>query len=330
MSSVSKSSSASAKTTPSKSTSVKGGPSPSKDGPSGKKRSGKTSASSAVSKKGAVGRTPFTNAGVTKGGDVPKGRNADKLARRAADRVQTRIEARTGSRKDMNTAAGKAKVATYVAPNGKTYVGINESGAREAGLKRARMHPDTQKRLDRVPGYRRSCFHGGCAEVDAENRARWDGQKMKGGEMRAADVGGKKASGEPQPRHGRHAPACETCDSTSKQGDVRTREGSRGELDPKKRFGPDGKPTYKTAGRALKTAGKAAARFVPGANVAMAAADARAAALALADPTASTFGKATAVATAAGSLLAATNIPIVSQVGGAIATASDFVGMFFG
>ncbi|MFP2925266.1 hypothetical protein ACLESO_08615 [Pyxidicoccus sp. 3LG] len=79
----------------------------------------------------------------------------------------------------------------------------------------------------------------------------------------------------------------------------------------------------------LKTAkvlGKAGGRFVPGVNVAIAAADAAAFASTLRDPKASVGKKVTAGITAAGSALAATNIPIVSQVGGAVSTVSSIVG----
>lgn len=72
-----------------------------------------------------------------------------------------------------------------------------------------------------------------------------------------------------------------------------------------------------------KTTAKAAARFVPGANVAMAAADAHHAYKTLKDPKASAWQKGTAVVTAIGSAAAATNIPIVSQVGAAVATVAS-------
>ncbi|WP_338863331.1 hypothetical protein [Myxococcus stipitatus] len=74
---------------------------------------------------------------------------------------------------------------------------------------------------------------------------------------------------------------------------------------------------------------KTAGRFVPGANVAIAAFDAAKAYSTWKDPKASTGQKTTAIITAAGSALAATNIPIVSQAGAAVSTVSDFVGSFF-
>lgn len=80
---------------------------------------------------------------------------------------------------------------------------------------------------------------------------------------------------------------------------------------------------------ALKTAAKAGARFVPGLNVAIAAADTAVAAATLADPKASTGKKVTSCITAVGSIVAATNIPIVSQVGAAVSAVSSFIGSFF-
>jgi hypothetical protein len=81
---------------------------------------------------------------------------------------------------------------------------------------------------------------------------------------------------------------------------------------------------------AAKTAAKAAGRFVPGANIAIAAADAANAYATLKDKNASTTKKVTSVITAVGSAAAATNIPVVSQVGAAVSTVSSFVGGLFG
>ncbi len=78
--------------------------------------------------------------------------------------------------------------------------------------------------------------------------------------------------------------------------------------------------------KAAKIAGKAGGRFVPGVNVAIATADTAAFVSTLNDKNASVGKKVTAGITAAGSVLAATNIPIVSQVGGAVSTASSIVG----
>ena len=95
-----------------------------------------------------------------------------------------------------------------------------------------------------------------------------------------------------------------------------------------------GEAAAKAAGKAvargaLKSGAKAAGRFVPGLNVAIAGLDTATAAATLADPKASTGKKVTSVITAAGSIVAATNIPVVSQVGAAVSTVSSFIGSFF-
>lgn len=87
--------------------------------------------------------------------------------------------------------------------------------------------------------------------------------------------------------------------------------------------------TKAVAKTGLKTAAKAAGRFVPGANIAIAALDTATAAATLADPKANLGQKTTACITAAGSILAATNIPVVSQVGAAVSAVSSFIGSFF-
>jgi len=81
---------------------------------------------------------------------------------------------------------------------------------------------------------------------------------------------------------------------------------------------------------AASTLAKTAGRFAPGANIVIAAADAAKAVSTLRDPEASGAKKTTAVITAVGSALAATNIPGVSQAGAAVSAVSDFVGGFFG
>jgi hypothetical protein len=78
--------------------------------------------------------------------------------------------------------------------------------------------------------------------------------------------------------------------------------------------------------KATKLAARAGGRFVPGVNAAIAAADVAAFGATMADKNASVGKKVTAGITAAGSVLAATNIPIVSQVGGAVSTVSSIVG----
>lgn len=79
------------------------------------------------------------------------------------------------------------------------------------------------------------------------------------------------------------------------------------------------------AGTAARTLG----RFAPGVNVAIAAIDVANAGATLMDKNASTGKKVTSVITAVGSIAAATNIPIVSQVGAAVSTVSSIVGAFF-
>ena len=71
------------------------------------------------------------------------------------------------------------------------------------------------------------------------------------------------------------------------------------------------------------------ARFAPGVNIAMAAIDTGIAVATLADPKASTGSKVTSCITAAGSIVAATNIPVVSQIGAGVSIVSSFVGGFF-
>jgi hypothetical protein len=95
-----------------------------------------------------------------------------------------------------------------------------------------------------------------------------------------------------------------------------------------------GEAAAKAAGKAvargaLKAGGKAAGRFVPGLNIAIAGLDTATAVATLADPKASTGKKVTSCITAAGSIVAATNIPVVSQIGAAVSTVSSFIGSFF-
>ncbi len=78
-----------------------------------------------------------------------------------------------------------------------------------------------------------------------------------------------------------------------------------------------------------RVAARTAGRFVPGVNYGIAALDIREARRALADPNASTGRRVTSVITALGSSAAASNIPVVSQIGGAIATVSSAIGAFF-
>lgn len=89
-----------------------------------------------------------------------------------------------------------------------------------------------------------------------------------------------------------------------------------------------------TAARAALRGGgsavaRAAGRFAPGANIAIAALDTASAVSTLRDRNASTGRKVCSVITAAGSIAAATNIPIVSQAGAVISTVSSFIGGLF-
>ena len=74
------------------------------------------------------------------------------------------------------------------------------------------------------------------------------------------------------------------------------------------------------------TAAKIAGRFAPGLNIAMAGVDTALAARALSDPNASVAKKVTSSITAAGSIAAATNIPIVSQIGAGVSAVSSITG----
>jgi hypothetical protein len=82
----------------------------------------------------------------------------------------------------------------------------------------------------------------------------------------------------------------------------------------------------KLGAKGASTAAKAAGRFAPGVNIGIAALDTAMAAKTIADPNASVASKVTSGITAAGSIVAATNIPIVSQVGAAVSTASSVAG----
>jgi hypothetical protein len=84
------------------------------------------------------------------------------------------------------------------------------------------------------------------------------------------------------------------------------------------------------AGLAGRTAGKAASRLVPGLNVAAAAVDSYNFVQTMRDPSANTTDKVLSGITAAGSILGATNIPVVSQVGGVVGTIADIANNFFG
>ena len=79
---------------------------------------------------------------------------------------------------------------------------------------------------------------------------------------------------------------------------------------------------------AARFAGKAAGRFVPGANVAVAGLDVANAVATQRDPDASALQKGLGWATAAGSVVGATNIPVLSQAGAAFSLATSAVSSF--
>jgi hypothetical protein len=81
---------------------------------------------------------------------------------------------------------------------------------------------------------------------------------------------------------------------------------------------------------AISAGGEAAARFVPGLNIAVAANDTYAAYQTWNDPNASDTKKACAITTAAGDWMAASDVPVVSQVGAVVATASSVIGAIWG
>ena len=91
-----------------------------------------------------------------------------------------------------------------------------------------------------------------------------------------------------------------------------------------------GEAALKAGARAAEGAlAKGAARFAPGLNIAIAVLDTASMVATLADPKASTGAKVFSCITAVGSIAAATNIPIVSQVGAAVSIVSGFIGSFF-
>ncbi|RYZ34395.1 MAG: hypothetical protein EOO71_39180 [Myxococcaceae bacterium] len=92
--------------------------------------------------------------------------------------------------------------------------------------------------------------------------------------------------------------------------------------------GVAGDVATRAAEGALTQAGRAAGRFAPGLNVAIAAADTATAVSTLMSD-ASPGKKITAGVTALGSIAAATNIPGVSQAGAVVSTVSSLVGSFF-
>lgn len=88
----------------------------------------------------------------------------------------------------------------------------------------------------------------------------------------------------------------------------------------------DAESVLKVGAKGAGTAARLAGRFAPGLNIAMAGVDTAIAARTLSDPKASVASKVTSGITAAGSIVAATNIPIVSQVGAAVSAGSSIAG----
>jgi hypothetical protein len=83
-----------------------------------------------------------------------------------------------------------------------------------------------------------------------------------------------------------------------------------------------------TAHAAESTLAKAAGRFAPGVNVAIAAIDVADAVNTLRNPDAGTGKKVCSCITAVGSIAAATNIPVVSQIGAGVSIVGSFIGAF--
>lgn len=89
---------------------------------------------------------------------------------------------------------------------------------------------------------------------------------------------------------------------------------------------PMAEQVVRSAPRAL---GRPAGRFVPGVNIAIAAADTVTCATTWRDPNASAGKKIASTVTMVGSWAAASNVPVVSTVGAGISTVSSWVGSFF-
>jgi hypothetical protein len=115
------------------------------------------------------------------------------------------------------------------------------------------------------------------------------------------------------------------------EGLERVAPGAAAKLDPVQRVATAaaGEAVEKIGGSAAaKLAAKAGGRFVPGANVAMAGLDVAVAASTQRDPNASGVDKGLAWATAAGSVVSASNIPVVSQIGAGASVATEALNAF--
>ncbi len=150
----------------------------------------------------------------------------------------------------------------------------------------------------------------------------------------AARQAGKDAMKETAEKLARRGATSAATAAAKAGGTLASGAGAVGRTAAKKALQEGGEAAAKAAAKAvakgaLKTGAKAAGRFVPGLNVGIAALDTAAAAATLADPKASTGKKITSCITAAGSIVAATNIPVVSQIGAAVSTVSSFIGSFF-
>ena len=213
---------------------------------------------------------------------------------------------RTGSRSDIaqassdTTSAGStaARLAKHSLETGQV---VSRTVARRAGAKAFRQA---------VPGASKAVVKAAARQAGAE----------------ALKDGGAKVA--------RRSVTSAATNAAKGGGSVARGAGTAGRTAAKKALREGGEAAAKAAGKAvakgaLKTGAKAAGRFVPGLNIAIAGLDTATAAATLADPKASTGKKVSSVITAAGSIVAATNIPVVSQVGAAVSTVSSFVGSFF-
>lgn len=149
----------------------------------------------------------------------------------------------------------------------------------------------------------------------------------------AADTAAKAALEDTAAKAAKRAVTAEATKAAGKAGSIAAGTGTAGRAAAKAVLKEGGEVAAKAAAEAvgksaLKTAAKAGGRFIPGLNVGIAALDSAAAAATLADPKASAGKKGASLVTAAGSIVAATNIPVVSQVGAAVSAAASFVGAF--
>lgn len=122
--------------------------------------------------------------------------------------------------------------------------------------------------------------------------------------------------------------------ATAKSGSLKVATGTANRAAARAAVSAGEKAAVKTAVKTVAKSGastlaRAAGRFAPGVNVAIAGYDVYQAQKDVRDPNASTGKKITSVITAAGSVVSATNIPVVSQIGAGVSTVSSLVGGFF-